>query len=89
MPKAGIRSNASLLTTSAWTILLLTVLIGGHVLLALLLWGGFQGDGGMATLTARTGLHGWIIGVWIAAALVMDVWILHYMRKQRQKAMKR
>ncbi|HKJ83061.1 MAG TPA: hypothetical protein VJ961_03455 [Mariprofundaceae bacterium] len=85
MQKPGTRSNISLFITAVWTILFLTVLIGGHALLFLLLWHLGQNAGGMTALARATGLHDWLISLWIAAALVMDIWILYYMRKQGKK----
>lgn len=89
MRKPGTRSNASLLTTAAWTLISLTVLIGGHVLLLLLLWDSFETHSGIMGLADYTGLHKGIIWLWIIAALGMDIWVSVNARKQSKKAMQR
>lgn len=89
MRKPGTRSNASLLTTAAWTLMALTVLIGGHVLLLILLWDSLKTHSGMAGLASYTGLHQGAIWLWIAAALGMDIWVAINARRQRKKALKR
>jgi len=87
--RPGMRSNASLLSSSALAIVLLTILIGGHVILAYLVIASIFGDGGLKTIAAHTNVPAWVLVVLVVGAIIMDVWIAHSMRQARQRKKQR
>jgi|GEM_PF-2305829 len=87
--RPGSRSNASLLSSSALAIVLLTILIGGHVILAFLVVASVFGDGGLKTIAAHTDVPGWVLVLLVVGAIIMDVWIAYSMRQARNRKQQR
>ncbi len=85
----GKRSNVQLLTSGIWTLIQLTILIGGHVLIASHVWMRFQGVDAMERISELTGLPGWAQVAGILATIGLDIWIANHSRKSRNKARKR
>ncbi|MDQ7012166.1 MAG: hypothetical protein Q9M29_10115 [Mariprofundaceae bacterium] len=83
--KPGSPSRIDLLTTGVWTVLMITVLIAGHVVLAYLI----IGDGGMKKVVDFTGLPAWLLWLTIAGAIGLDGWVIYATRKERRKNLER
>jgi len=85
----GQRSNITLLTSSIFTITLLTIIIAGHLVIAFDLWFYFTKNTGMEDISAFTGLSEPLLWLSVVAALMMDIWVVINMRKGHQKAERR
>ncbi len=85
----GSRSNLQLLLTLVWTGAMLTILIGGHVVIGYLLLSAMTDGGGMKAVQALTQLPAWTIWLWMVAAVALDGWIVWHARKQRRKDLER
>jgi len=85
----GKRSNITFLTTSIFTIALLTIIIAGHLVIVFDLWFYFTKNTGMEEISAFTGLPETLLWLSVVAALMMDVWVVIHMRKGHQKAERR
>jgi hypothetical protein len=86
----GSRSNITLLISSLWTIVSLLLLIGGHLVLALLLYVKFiQQSGGMEHIAKFTGLEPVYLWASIGIALALDVWIAVSSKREREKKIRR
>jgi len=87
--RPGQRSNITFLTSSIFTIALLTIIIAGHLLIIFDLWFYFTKNTGMEEISAFTGLPEALLWLSVVAALIMDVWVVTHMRKGHQKAERR
>jgi len=85
----GSRSNIQLLITGFWASAMLLILLGGHIIAGYLILASFLDGDGMKNVTKFTGLHDWMIWVWILAGIGLDGWIFHNIRKDRKKALER
>lgn len=85
----GSRSNISLLSSGAWSILLLVILIGGHLVLGYLVLSSMLGDGGLKTISTDTDIPTWVLVLMVAGAILMDIWIFQSVRKARQRRLER
>jgi len=85
----GKRSNLTFLISSIFTIVLLVTLITGHLVITFELWFYFTKDAGMDIISAFTGLPNVALWLTVAAAFMMDIWIVINMRKGHQKAKRR
>lgn len=81
--RPGTRSNASLLSSGALTIVLLIILIGGHVILGYLVLASIFGHGGLKAVAAHTGIPAWVLVLLVLGAIAMDIWIFHSVRQAR------
>jgi hypothetical protein len=85
----GTTSRIALLITLSWSLVMVVSLIGGHLVLAFLVYSKFTGGKGIEEIAEFTSLPAWILWLSIVAALALDGWILYHQRKDRQKALKR
>jgi len=85
----GKQSATQLLTSGLWTLAQVSILIGGHTLIAYHAWMIFQGGSAMKEVTESTGLPVWAQVLIILAAIGLDVWIAYHSRQRRAKALKR
>jgi len=81
----GTRSNLQLLITTSWAAAMLLILLGGHIIAGYLALASFQDEDGMKKIIESTGLYEWVIQAWILAAIGLDAWIFHHIRKDRKK----
>ncbi|MBN4061447.1 MAG: hypothetical protein COB41_09705 [Proteobacteria bacterium] len=87
--RPGQRSNTSFLTSSIVIIVLLTIIIAGHLVIIFDLWFYFTKGTGMKELSALIDIAEPWLWISVVAALIMDVWVVIYMRKGHQKAERR
>jgi len=85
----GSRSNIQLLVTGFWAGAMLLILLGGHIIAGYLILASLLDWNGMKNVTEFTGLHEWLIWVWILAAVGVDGWIFYNIREDRRKALER
>lgn len=85
----GKSSNITFLLSSLFTIVLLTITITGHLVIITDLWFYFTEGSGMEAISASTGLPEALLWLSVAAAFMMDIWIVMNMRKGHQKAKRR
>jgi hypothetical protein len=85
----GTTSHIALLITLSWSLVMVLILIGGHLVLAFLAYSKITGGKGIEEVAAFTSLPTWTLWLSIVAALALDGWILYHQRKDRQKALKR
>ena len=89
LKQPGSRSNIQLLITGFWAGGMLLILLGGHIIAAYLILASFFDWEGMKKVTEFTGLHGWLIWIWILAGIGLDGWIIYNIREDRRKALER
>ena len=89
LQRPGSRSNISLLSSGTFSILLLVILIGGHVVLGYLVLSAILGDGGLKTIATHTDIPTWVLVLMVVGAILMDVWIFYSVRKARQRRLER
>ena len=82
----GRRSNLTFLISSLFTIILLTAIITGHLVIGFAIWFYFAEDTGMKAISGFTGLSETLLWISIITAVIMDVWVVINMRKGHQKA---
>ncbi len=85
----GTTSSTQLITTLFWSLLMVIILIGGHLVLAFLIYSNFTGGKGIEEVAAFTSLPTWSLWLSIVAALALDGWILYHQRKDRKEALSR
>jgi hypothetical protein len=85
----GTTSSTALLITLSWSLVMMVILIGGHLMAAFQAYSYFTGGKGIEEVAEFTELPTWALWLSIVAALAMDGWILYHQRKDRQKALKR
>jgi len=85
----GTTSNIQLLITLFWSLVMVVTLIGGHLVMAFLIYSKFTGGKGIEEVAEFTSLPTWALWLSIVAALALDGWILYHQRKDRLKAFKR
>jgi len=89
LKRPGSRSNVQLLITAFWAGAMLLILLGGHIIAGYLVLASFQDGDGIKSVTEFTGLHEWLVWVWILAAIGVDGWIFYNIRKDRKKVLER
>jgi hypothetical protein len=87
--RPGTSSNVSLLSSGAWSILLLIILIGGHVVLGWLVLSAIFGNGGLKTIATHTDIPDWVLVLLVLGAITMDAWIFHSVRQARKRRLQR
>jgi len=85
----GTTSSTELLITLFWSLIMVTTLIGGHLVLAFLIYSNFSDGKGMVEVAEFTSLPIWSLWLSIVAALALDGWILYHQRKERKEALSR
>ena len=85
----GTTSSTALLITLSWSLVMVVILIGGHLVLAFLAYSKFTGGKGIEEVAEFTSLPIWALWLSVIAALALDGWILYHQRKDRLKALKR
>ena len=86
----GSRSNIDLIIFGTLTLVQVTILILGHVLIGLLLLEHFANIGkSLDEITEATGLPDWCLWLTMFATIAMDGWIVYHKRLERQKALRR
>ncbi|HXH64014.1 MAG TPA: hypothetical protein VNH42_00735 [Mariprofundaceae bacterium] len=78
-----------MLSSGTFSILLLVILIGGHVVLGYLVLSAILGDGGLKTIATHTDIPTWVLVLMVVGAILMDVWIFYSVRKARQRRLER
>ena len=85
----GSRSTAELLLSSAWTVVILLLFLGGNGALLAIAAGWFGLGGGLSMLAARTGWPAWAFVVLAVLGLAVDAWIVRHRRLERKRALER
>lgn len=85
----GSTSGLSLFFSSLWTIIMLLMLIGGHLVLVVLAFLYIDQNAGMDILVKKTGLPDTLLWASIVMGLLMDVWIFFSGRQAEKKANRR
>jgi len=85
----GTASRTAFLTTMFWSLIMVVVLIGGHLVLAFLLYSDVTGGKGMEEVAEFTSLPTWSLWLSVVAAVALDGWILYHQRKDRKEALSR
>jgi len=85
----GTTSTTALLTTLFWSLVMVIIMIGGHLVLAFMAYSKFTGGKGIEEVAAFTSLPTWSLWLSIVAAVAVDGWIIYHQRKERQRILKR
>ncbi|MDX8389794.1 MAG: hypothetical protein R8M38_04805 [Mariprofundaceae bacterium] len=86
---AGKASRKELFSTLAWSSTMLVVLIGGHLIIAWLIYANMVDEPGMEAIIELTSLPKWALWIVAIAAPIADVWIWNHGRMERKRNLAR